>query len=67
VQVPTLVAWGAHDQSLSPSSFQKLAATLPNAQAVELVSGHVPHQSHPALLNPHILAFLEGRRTDIGD
>lgn len=67
VQVPTLVAWGAHDQSLSPDSFRTLAATLPNAQAVELVSGHVPHQSHPALLNPHILAFLEQQRTVISD
>lgn len=67
VKVPVLVVWGAHDQSLSPGSFRKLAAALPNAQTVELVSGHVPHQSHPALLNPHILAFLEERTADIGD
>ncbi len=61
VQAPALVVWGKHDQSLSPQSMKALAATLPNAQAIELDSGHVPHQSHPAVLNPQILAFLEKR------
>jgi pimeloyl-ACP methyl ester carboxylesterase len=59
VQVPTLVVWGAHDQSLSPHFFEKLAAALPDAQAIELDTGHVPHQSHPALLNPLVLKFLQ--------
>lgn len=58
VMVPTLVAWGIHDQSLSPRFFEKLAAALPNARTAAIDSGHVPHQSHPAELNRHILAFL---------
>jgi pimeloyl-ACP methyl ester carboxylesterase len=59
VKVPTLVIWGTHDQSLLPHFFEKLAAAIPDAQAIELDTGHVPHQSHPALLNPHVLKFLQ--------
>lgn len=59
VTAPTLVAWGKHDQSLSPSFFEKLAAALPNAQTAVIEAGHVPHQSHPAELNRQVLAFLE--------
>ncbi len=59
VQAPALVIWGAHDQSLSPLFIKNLVTALPNAQGVELQAGHVPHQSHPALLNPHVLGFLE--------
>ena len=58
VKVPTLVAWGAHDQSLAPHSFEKLAATLPNVQTAVIEAGHVPHQSHAPELNAHVLAFL---------
>lgn len=58
VQAPALVIWGKHDQSLAPRSFEKMAVALSNATAVELDAGHVPHQSHPALLNPHVLKFL---------
>jgi proline iminopeptidase len=58
VAVPALVAWGAHDQTLSPRFFEKLAAALPDAQGVAINAGHVPHQSHPAELNRHVLAFL---------
>ena len=58
VRVPALVAWGIHDQSLSPQFFEKLAAALPNAQTAAIDSGHVPHQSHPAELNQHIMDFL---------
>ncbi len=58
VTAPTLVAWGIHDQSLSPGFFEKLAAALPNAQTAAIDAGHVPHQSHPAELNRQVLAFL---------
>ncbi len=63
VKTPALVIWGAHDQSLSPLYIRKLADALPDAQAVELDTGHVPHQSHPALLTPHVLAFLKVQQT----
>jgi len=58
IKAPALVAWGKHDQSLSPSFFEKLAAALPNTQTAVIDSGHVPHQSHPAELNRHVLGFL---------
>jgi pimeloyl-ACP methyl ester carboxylesterase len=63
VTAPTLVAWGKHDQSLSPRSFETLAAALPNAHTAVIDSGHVPHQSHPAELNRHVLAFLQAVTT----
>jgi pimeloyl-ACP methyl ester carboxylesterase len=58
VTAPALVIWGEHDQSLSPKSFTKLAALMPNAQTVAIDSGHVPHQSHAREYNRHVLAFL---------
>jgi proline iminopeptidase len=58
VTTPTLVAWGQHDQTLSPRFFEKMAAAMPNARMAVIDSGHVPHQSHPAELNRHVLAFL---------
>jgi pimeloyl-ACP methyl ester carboxylesterase len=59
VTAPTLVIWGAHDQSLSPNSFAKLAAAMPNARTVVMNSGHVPHQSHAGEFNRHVLEFLK--------
>ena len=59
VNVPVFMAWGTHDQSLSPQGFKKMVGLLPNARAIELDTGHVPHQSHPMLLTPHILEFLQ--------
>jgi pimeloyl-ACP methyl ester carboxylesterase len=64
VAAPVLVIWGAHDQSLSPKYFTKLAATMPNTRVVTIHSGHVPHQSHADEFNRHVLAFL---RTVEGD
>lgn len=58
VTAPTLMLWGAHDQSLAPKLFPKFAAAFPHAQTVELDAGHVPHQSHAAECNRHILNFL---------
>ncbi len=58
VTAPALVIWGVHDQSLSPKSFPKLAAALPNARTVAMQAGHVPHQSHAGEYNRHVLEFL---------
>lgn len=59
ITVPTLVVWGAHDQSLAPKSFPTLAAAMPHAQTAVIDSGHVPHQSHAQKFNRLVLAFLE--------
>jgi pimeloyl-ACP methyl ester carboxylesterase len=59
VTAPTLVIWGNHDQTLSPKSFSELAGSLPNARAVAMEAGHVPHQSHAGEYNRHVLEFLK--------
>jgi proline iminopeptidase len=64
VMAPTLVAWGKHDQTLSPRFFEKMVAAMPNAQTAEIDSGHVPHQSHPHELNRQVLAFLRSLGDD---
>ena len=59
VKAPSLVIWGTHDQSLSPESFMKLAASLPHAKTVAMEAGHVAHQSHAGEYNRHVLEFLK--------
>jgi pimeloyl-ACP methyl ester carboxylesterase len=59
VTAPALVIWGKHDQSLSPNYFTKLAESISSARTVALDSGHVPHQSHAAEYNRHVLDFLK--------
>ena len=59
VTAPTLVIWGNRDQTLSPKSFPKFAACLPNAQTVAMQAGHVPHQSHAGEFNRHVIEFLK--------
>jgi pimeloyl-ACP methyl ester carboxylesterase len=59
ITAPTLVIWGQHDRTLTPASFRKLACNLPNARTAALPAGHVPHQSHPAEFNRHVLEFLQ--------
>jgi 4,5:9,10-diseco-3-hydroxy-5,9,17-trioxoandrosta-1(10),2-diene-4-oate hydrolase len=57
---PTLVLWGARDQTLDPDSFGRLVKHLPNAQGEALpVCGHVPHQCHATMFNEKVLRFLD--------
>lgn len=62
VHQPTLLLWGARDQTLAPDSFHKLAQALPNVVKAEEfpICGHVPHQCHPEDFNPHVMEFLRG-------
>lgn len=58
ILTPTLVLWGARDQTLAPSSFRRLLAALPNARGASIPSGHIPHQSNPDWVNAQIIEFL---------
>jgi pimeloyl-ACP methyl ester carboxylesterase len=58
VHAPTLVVWGARDQTLAPASFQKMVAILPNARGAAIQAGHVPHRSHAPAFNQLVLDFL---------
>lgn len=57
---PTLVIWGARDQTINPKTFPFLAEKLPNANSIVMpVCGHVPHQCHAHDLNKKIFGFLD--------
>lgn len=60
VHQPTLLLWGARDQTLATSSFPQLAEQLPNLVKKHdfPICGHVPHQCHPEDFNPHVMEFL---------
>jgi len=57
---PTLLLWGARDQTLLPLSFSGLKNRLPNLKGTHVMPncGHVPHQCHPETFNPHVMRFL---------
>lgn len=56
---PTLVIWGARDQTINPTTFPSLVDSLPNARSeVMPVCGHVPHQCHAAEFNKRVFGFL---------
>jgi pimeloyl-ACP methyl ester carboxylesterase len=57
---PTLVIWGARDQTINPKTFPALVEKLPNARAeVMPICGHVPHQCHPKTFNDKVFDFLD--------
>ena len=59
IKQPTLVIWGARDQTISPKTFPFLVEKLPNARGEAMpVCGHVPHQCHALDFDKKILDFL---------
>ncbi len=57
---PTLVIWGARDQTIDPKTFPLLVEQLPNARsAIMPVCGHVPHQCHAKDFNKKLFDFLD--------
>ena len=60
INIPTLVVWGDHDQTLAPTSFRKLVEVMPHAKGLSLQAGHVPHQSNAPEFNQMVLEFLRG-------
>ncbi|MBL8091334.1 MAG: alpha/beta hydrolase [Anaerolineales bacterium] len=58
---PTLLLYGARDQTLSEKSFLNLGKMIPNIKGIHSfhLCGHVPHQCHPEKLNPHVMEFLK--------
>jgi pimeloyl-ACP methyl ester carboxylesterase len=60
ITVPTLVIWGARDQTLAPRTFARLVEAIPGARSAVLDDGHVPHQTRPQEFNSVVLDFLKG-------
>ncbi|MCL4529671.1 MAG: alpha/beta hydrolase [Chloroflexi bacterium] len=59
ISAPSLIVWGEHDQTLSPSSFSTLAKLMPNAKAEHIPATHIPHQTHADWFNGLVLDFLK--------
>lgn len=60
IHQPTLVVWGARDQTIAPETFPLLVKKLPNARGeVMPFCGHVAHQCHALDFNKKILSFLD--------
>lgn len=57
---PTLVIWGARDQTIDPKTFPELVENLPNARSeIMPACGHVPHQCHAKEFNQKVFDFLD--------
>ena len=58
---PTLLLYGARDQTLSTKSFLNLTKFITNVKGIHSfdLCGHVPHQCHPEKFNPHVMEFLK--------
>jgi len=60
VNLPALVLWGDHDQTLRPASFPRLVQALPNAVGHSIpATGHQPHISKPEQVYSFILEFIK--------
>jgi pimeloyl-ACP methyl ester carboxylesterase len=65
IAVRTLVAWGAHDRLVHPSSANVFTAMMPNAEKTILEEcGHALPRECPDLLAQRYLAFLEREPAD---
>jgi pimeloyl-ACP methyl ester carboxylesterase len=59
IRVPTLLVWGDKDLTLAPSSFPRLAISIPHAHTLRIPGGgHVPHLTHLDFFNQKTLAFF---------
>jgi pimeloyl-ACP methyl ester carboxylesterase len=60
IHQPTLVIWGARDQTIDPKTFPVLVEKLPNARGETMpICGHVPHQCHALEFNKKVFVFLD--------
>ena len=60
INQPTLVIWGARDQTINPETFPLLVEQLPNARGeIMPICGHVPHQCHAMDFNKKVFDFLQ--------
>ncbi|MBN1452546.1 MAG: alpha/beta hydrolase [Anaerolineales bacterium] len=60
ISQPTLVIWGARDQTINPKTFPVLVERLPGARGVVMpICGHVPHQCHAFDFNKKVFRLLD--------
>jgi len=64
IHQPTLVIWGARDQTIDPKTFPLLVEKLPNARGEAMpICGHVPHQCHALDFNNKVFGFLDSLKS----
>ncbi len=58
--LPVLLIWGLHDQSIGGDQIEVLESILPGMEIFRVeMAGHLPHYEQPNLTNPVILDFLD--------
>jgi pimeloyl-ACP methyl ester carboxylesterase len=64
IHQPTLVIWGARDQTIDPKTFPTLVEKLPNARGESMpICGHVAHQCHALDFNKKVFSFLDSLKS----
>ena len=64
IHQPTLVIWGARDQTIDPKTFPLLVEKLPNAHGEAMpICGHVPHQCHALDFNKKVFSLLDSLKS----
>ena len=64
IHQPTLVIWGARDQTIDPKTFPTLVEKLPNARGESMpICGHVAHQCHALEFNKKVFGFLNSLKS----
>ncbi|MFB5189248.1 alpha/beta fold hydrolase [Alicyclobacillus fastidiosus] len=58
IQCPTLVVWGAEDQTNPVSLGQEMHALLPNSQMVVIPGGHDCASENPEQFNQQVIQFI---------
>jgi pimeloyl-ACP methyl ester carboxylesterase len=62
LRIPTLIVVGREDRLTPPKLSAELAATIPQAQLLEIgEAGHFPQLEQPAAVNTALRAFLRGQ------
>jgi len=62
LRLPTLVAWGSHDQLAPASGGRRLARSIKDSRLELLDAGHVPQEERPLELGSVMLRFFSDMR-----
>ncbi len=61
LDIPVLLVWGEHDQTVPLACGEEILKMLPRAEWWVIDdTGHVPHYEHADVLNPMMVEFLNG-------
>jgi pimeloyl-ACP methyl ester carboxylesterase len=60
INIPTFIIWGSEDLTLSPTSFDEMAQSMPSARSFAFPnSGHLSHIAQADSFNKKVVSFLK--------